>query len=225
MFCPFCGSQNRDDKRFCRQCGKTLPAPRSRGVISNALPATEESVAAPEPAKSVADLLEPTGQLLPDTVDLPVLGTLPPLFSNGSERPANGAVAGLEQQQDPLEQEQFADDSENTSGEFMSTDELELDKTLDKTVETPVLEPPSCEPGEERPRAVLSSSPASSPGFNGTAGSRASRPILSFVSSLGPGEDLEIDRGLRVERMTLAISAVAMIIGVAILVWLLFLKS
>ncbi|MBI4853418.1 MAG: zinc ribbon domain-containing protein [Acidobacteria bacterium] len=29
MFCPFCGHQNRDGKKFCRQCGRTLPAPRT----------------------------------------------------------------------------------------------------------------------------------------------------------------------------------------------------
>lgn len=29
MFCPFCGHQNREGKKFCRQCGRTVPAPRS----------------------------------------------------------------------------------------------------------------------------------------------------------------------------------------------------
>ncbi|KAF0249877.1 MAG: hypothetical protein FD167_722 [bacterium] len=29
MFCPFCGHQNRDGKKFCRQCGRTLPAPKT----------------------------------------------------------------------------------------------------------------------------------------------------------------------------------------------------
>jgi hypothetical protein len=29
MFCPFCGHQNREGKKFCRQCGRTLPPPRS----------------------------------------------------------------------------------------------------------------------------------------------------------------------------------------------------
>lgn len=29
MFCPFCGHQNRDGKKFCRQCGRTVPAARA----------------------------------------------------------------------------------------------------------------------------------------------------------------------------------------------------
>lgn len=29
MFCPFCGHQNREGKKFCRQCGRTMPPPRS----------------------------------------------------------------------------------------------------------------------------------------------------------------------------------------------------
>lgn len=26
MFCPFCGSENRQSKKFCRQCGRTVPS-------------------------------------------------------------------------------------------------------------------------------------------------------------------------------------------------------
>src|ERR1044071_4894492 len=28
MFCPFCGNNNREGKKFCRQCGRTIPPAR-----------------------------------------------------------------------------------------------------------------------------------------------------------------------------------------------------
>jgi hypothetical protein len=32
MFCPFCGNENRADKKFCRQCGRNLPPPKRTSI-------------------------------------------------------------------------------------------------------------------------------------------------------------------------------------------------
>ncbi|MCS6884708.1 MAG: zinc ribbon domain-containing protein [Acidobacteriota bacterium] len=33
MFCPFCGTQNREGKKFCRSCGRVLPPPKRSAVL------------------------------------------------------------------------------------------------------------------------------------------------------------------------------------------------
>lgn len=40
MFCPFCGHENRDAKKFCRQCGRAIPARKS--VTTSYLPPLPE---------------------------------------------------------------------------------------------------------------------------------------------------------------------------------------
>lgn len=44
MFCPFCGNQNRDGKKFCRQCGKQMPPARVTSALS------EQPAETPPPA-------------------------------------------------------------------------------------------------------------------------------------------------------------------------------
>jgi len=32
VYCPYCGEENRDDARFCRKCGNTLPEIEKRPI-------------------------------------------------------------------------------------------------------------------------------------------------------------------------------------------------
>jgi len=125
-----------------------------------------------------------TAPLLPDTVDFQVPKASSQFSNNGSDRPSNGTAAShssssykidtppapvraaIEEESEELRQagiEDLAAASHSLpvdSGEFASTDELELDKTLDRTAEVPVLtSPPSPDDGVEE-KSVDTSMPA-----------------------------------------------------------------
>src|SRR5262245_10451510 len=121
MFCPFCGNENRGGKKFCRQCGKAIPAPRARvmeagveaggreqgagsgdrrhefGKRENFAPDYKPKSPAPEPQEPYPD--DPTVQLHrnPDRFEVSTLEhpNADDSFSsgNGSERPfTNGSA-------------------------------------------------------------------------------------------------------------------------------------
>src|SRR5262249_19624945 len=137
-----------------RQCGKAMPPPRVR--ITQ--PQQSLSPFAPDPfsgqqtddkrgwqpdaGRAREPLMggfgdffnESTGQLLPDTLDVKPPAAFERL-QGAVERNSNGS-AGASAHLRPEFPDQASDIS---SGEFASTDELEMDKTLDKTVETPAL--------------------------------------------------------------------------------------
>ncbi|MEW6730592.1 MAG: zinc ribbon domain-containing protein [Acidobacteriota bacterium] len=79
MFCPFCGTENRSGKKFCRQCGRTIPPPRLKAVLP-APPESHEVIAplsmpvAPPPSVSVS----PPSVQLPPTPLAPPSMQLPP---------------------------------------------------------------------------------------------------------------------------------------------------
>jgi hypothetical protein len=301
MFCPFCGKQNRDGKKFCRQCGKLVPPPRVRiaqprssflplpaepstrsdeedqkleGLLGNFLLPVDPNL----PYRSVSDqkqrindttskrnvdlnpaarelddyLNEPTGQLLPDTVDLQPPNVqqpnlLPHVGGNGIEKPANGAAAFLSLRSQDAENSlletgkdswqskkpgsgstgngspadlQLSNDTDEPSGDFTSTDELELDKTLDRTIETPLISP-SSPAAEDKSLELSFLSPASN--SQEPLSERNARPLFSFMSQ-GLGQNSLMDRSLRVERIALFVAVAAALAGFAILLWLLLLK-
>jgi zinc-ribbon domain len=90
MFCPFCGSQNRDDKKFCRQCGHKLPPPKH---IS-----TPPSMVAESPLPELGSVRQPADG---EIVEVPVASTPPSNnFSNNnralnSNLPDNSMMAEI----------------------------------------------------------------------------------------------------------------------------------
>jgi hypothetical protein len=191
---------------------------------------TDNSAGKPDAGKAREPLMggfgdffnESTGQLLPDTLDvkpraIPQVqgGIERNQVQGGIERNSNGS-AGASAHMRPEFPDQATDIS---SGEFASTDELEMDKTLDKTVETPVLV-------LSHDRTEDKSGEASAAGFSLNSHEQAdrfSRPLFNSISS-GSGQSLPLERNQRIERIALVLAIITTLAGLAILLWLLVLR-
>ena len=105
MFCPFCGSENRQSKKFCRQCGRTVPSskPSKPSMATSRLdqvavpwsdsqpdvPDLNNAATAPIQAKPAPPVASMTVAPLVAPVNMP-----PPIAPASKNR--EGAVAELE---------------------------------------------------------------------------------------------------------------------------------
>jgi hypothetical protein len=182
-----------------------------------------------------------TAQLLPDTAGFEVPKTMPPMAGNGNEKaaPANlpapsAAIKPVDgerlgnggQKPLPAPGSAFAPEAAKSSGkikppvnaklaaeldaafnnndEHIVTDELEimLDKTIEKTTEAPML-------------SVRDES----------LSARTARPLPGFLSVEKPIEDMPLERVRRNEWIALTVAAIIALIGLAIFIWLFFVRS
>ena len=78
MFCPKCGSQNQDTNRFCKKCGRALPAPSQirqaapSGLIGHVLDG-KYRIDAKLGSGGMGDVYQATRLLIGDTVAIKVL--------------------------------------------------------------------------------------------------------------------------------------------------------
>lgn len=243
MFCPFCGSQNRDGKKFCRNCGRNIPPPKQAQVALPPLSWTPPTAMQNYPSgsgitgvnqPSVTGTVEPAN--LPETVGFEAL-KIPAL--------PNSAKSTVPETPYPFETEIQSSQPEGESYDLEGTAQLppsvreqrieNFQDDLDKTAEVPVLPPPEVlgekledEKTEEVP--VLRESRSERLDASVPLVDRSTQsPTLSVVptfSAIGATSYMPQARpGLSwVEKALIAAAVVASLLGLLIIVWFWVLK-
>ncbi len=244
MFCPFCGSQNRDGKKFCRNCGKNIPPPKQ---VQVAPPPSwiPPSVMQGSPSglgvtgvshAHVTGSIEP--QSLPETVGFEVLKM--------QALPANDARSTVTEATPPVQSEVQYSQPADTDYDLEGTAQLpssvreqrieDFQEDMDKTAEVPVLPPPealSAKLEDEKTEEVPVLSEPSSGRLHASAPlldrSFTQSPTLSVAptfSALGTASYIPQARpGLSgVEKALIAAAVVTALLGLLIVLWFWVLK-
>lgn len=239
MFCPFCGSQNRDGKKFCRNCGKSMPPPRqvqAPPVLPSLTPAMQSypsgsGVTGVSQAPATGSIEPPN---LPETVGFEALKM--PALPDASRPTAPEALSPFQTEIQYSQPNGESYDLEGTAQLPPSVREQrieEFQEDLDKTAEVPVLPPPEVlearledEKTEEvpvltesRPQRLQTSAPL--------VPDRITQPPLSVAPTFGIMASYipQARPGLSgVEKALIAVAVVTSLLGLLIILWFWVLK-
>lgn len=238
MFCPFCGSQNRDGKKFCRSCGKNIPPPKQAPLPSWAPPSALQSFPSSSGVTGVGHApvtgsIEP--QSLPETVGFEAL----------KMQALPDARATVPEAMSPLQTEVKSSQPPDTDYDLEGTAQLppsvreqrieEFQEDMDKTAEVPVLPPPealSAKLEDEKTEEV----PVLSEPNSGRLHASAPLPDRSFTQPPTFGSPTfgtmsatsyipQARPGLSgVEKALIAAAVVTALLGLLIIIWFWVLK-